>query len=53
MAAMPAVTGVAVGASSGLSIGGLTGWLVMGGLSLAGLATGVVLTERDRRQSRQ
>ena len=53
VAALPAVTGVAVGISSGLSMGGLTGWLVLAGLSLAGLATGAVLAERDRRQSRR
>ena len=53
VAAMPGITGAAVGVSSGLSMGGVTGWLVMGGLSLAGVAAGVVLAERDRRQSRR
>ncbi len=34
-------------------MGGRTGGLVLAGLWLAGVATGIVLAERDRRQSRR
>lgn len=52
-AAMPALTAVAVGASSGLSMGGATGWLFALLTSLAGITLGVVLAERERRDTRR
>ena len=51
-AAMPTLTAVAVGASSGLSMGGAMGWLFAIVTSLAGATLGVVLAEQERRQSR-
>ncbi len=50
-AAIPVVTGLAVALSSGLSMGGTTGWLFGTAASLAALAIGVVLAERERRQA--
>ncbi len=52
-AAMPSLTAVAVGLSSGLSMGGTTGWLFTGITSLIGITLGVVLAERERRDSRR
>jgi 2-oxo-4-hydroxy-4-carboxy-5-ureidoimidazoline decarboxylase len=50
-AAMPVLTGVGVGLSSGLSMGGSTGWLFGTVASLASILLGVVLAERERRQT--
>ena len=50
-AAIPVVTGLAVAVSSGLSMGGTTGWLFGTAASLTALAIGVVLAERERRQT--
>ena len=52
-AAMPTLTAVAVGTSSGLSMGGTTGWIFAIVTSLTGITMGVVLAERERRQSRR
>ncbi len=52
-AAMPALTAVAVGLSSGLSMSGATGWLFAGITSAVGITLGVVLAERERRGSRR
>jgi NAD/NADP transhydrogenase alpha subunit len=52
-AAMPTLTAVAVGASSGLSMGGATGWLFAIITSLTGTTLGVVLAERERRDTRR
>lgn len=51
-AAIPSITGLAVGASSGLSMGGTTGWVVGATSSLAAGLLGVVLAEKERRQTR-
>ncbi|MFD1871582.1 2-oxo-4-hydroxy-4-carboxy-5-ureidoimidazoline decarboxylase [Hymenobacter bucti] len=50
-AALPVITGVGVGLSSGLSMGGATGWLFGTAASLAAIAVGVALAERERRQT--
>ncbi len=52
-AAMPTLTAMAVGLSSGLSMGGATGWIFAVSTSLVGIALGVVLAERERRDSRR
>jgi 2-oxo-4-hydroxy-4-carboxy-5-ureidoimidazoline decarboxylase len=50
-AALPTVTGLAVGVSSGLSMGGTAGWLFGVSASLVSVALGAFLAERARRQS--
>lgn len=50
-AAMPVLTGVGVGLSSGLSMGGATGWLFGTAACLTSVLIGVVLAERERRQT--
>lgn len=52
-ATMPTLTAVAVGLSSGLSMGGAVGWLFAISTSLVGTVLGVVLAERERRDSRR
>jgi 2-oxo-4-hydroxy-4-carboxy-5-ureidoimidazoline decarboxylase len=50
-AALPVVTGLGVGVSSGLSMGGIMGWLFGSAACLAALAIGALLAERERRQT--
>lgn len=52
-AALPTLTAVAMAASSGLSMGGATGWIFAFATALAGTTLGVVLAEKERRQSRR
>jgi hypothetical protein len=51
-AAMPSITGLAVGASSGLSMGGTAGWVFGVASSLVAILLGIVLAEKERRQTR-
>ena len=51
-AAMPTITGLAVRLSSGLSMGGTTGWLFGIAASVVALAVGITLAERERQDGR-